>query len=202
MDECKEINGGVASNLQHPESVSQSKAVEGISSGTLQTPGEQCFEVEACEFKDNDTLPKMVNFRETSLDKDNTVNHKLNAESENSAGIHLDVENTEPDIFREPSSEKDMAWVGSQAEVEVKKPNVESLRDPSFMRNKAGEVIYEDNSLGNSVTEYGRNVIDDHDPVAENMSIETDNAESENSECSDSFGCGKYRTRHSQGTQL
>ena len=53
----------------------------------------------------------MVNFRETSLDKDNTVNHKLNAESENSAGIHLDVENTEPDIFREPSSEKDMAWV-------------------------------------------------------------------------------------------
>ena len=89
--------------------------------------------------------------------------------------------NTEPDIFREPSSEKDMAWVGSQAEVEVKKPNVESLRDPSFMRNKAGEVIYEDNSLGNSVTEYGRNVIDDHDPVAENMSIETDNAESENS---------------------
>ena len=34
MDECKEINGGGASNLQHPESVSQSKAVEGISSGT------------------------------------------------------------------------------------------------------------------------------------------------------------------------
>ena len=52
-----------------------------------------------------------------------------NAESENSAGIHWGVENTEPDILKEPSSEKDMAGVDRQVEVDaVIHLDVETLR--------------------------------------------------------------------------
>ena len=55
---------------------SEYKAIEGVGRATLKTLGQQSFEVEACGSKDNDTLSKMVNYKETSIDKDNTVNHK------------------------------------------------------------------------------------------------------------------------------
>ena len=79
--------------------------------------------------------------------------------------IQFDVENTEPDIFRD-SSEKDMAWVGSQAEVEVTDDHDHVAENMSSETDNAES----DNSA--VVMEDGSNVIDDHDPVAENIIIE------------------------------